>query len=312
MRYRLQLLRLCVVMFGLFGVVLLYKNSLLWQGIPSNKSFSQVYSLAEKIPERALVFIPDEAAGLHLQTALSYMGQKDVLLLPAFLSRDKESVVISYIRRQQKRGIPVFMLIFDASRPVSYQPLLRFSPVCLERGAIDIQILSVYDCYGNRSLRKEDRIPYALFSLKEYTDMIAVPFTTSIDVGDISQDYRYLLKGFFAPENNESGSFRWTNGKGNLYLPSVSRVTLVVGGGRPPGMQKARLKCTLYNGEIVYEGSLTNEKQEIVIRIPAWVKRTNRPFNFILLSDVFYPNQIGTSRDGRKLGIQLYRVELKP
>jgi hypothetical protein len=311
-RYRLEPLRLFLVIFGLLGVFFICKSSLFWQGIPDNKLVSQLSSLAEKIPERAIVFIPDAAAGLHVQTALSYMGQKDVLLLPASLSGDKDSVVISYIRRQQKRGRPVLMLIFGVSKAVSYLPLLRFSPVFFEKGAVDIPIFSAYARYENRPHKKDFPLPYAIFSLKEYTGTINVPYITSIDIGDISQDCRYWMNGMYAPERNEFGFYRWTNGMANLYLPSVSQVTLVVRGGRPPGMQKVWVKCALYNGEVIYEGILGNREQRIVVTIPSWIRQMNKPFNLLLLSNVFYPEQAGASNDGRKLGIQLYRVELKP
>ncbi len=86
---------------------------------------AEVRSLARAIPEDALVLIPDEIAGLHLQLALEYMCGRDVLLLP--LGHDPgarfEKVVKGFLARRIDGGKRVFLLL--TGTPDVADPLVR-------------------------------------------------------------------------------------------------------------------------------------------------------------------------------------------
>jgi hypothetical protein len=79
----------------------------------SVRSAAEVRSLARAIPERALILVPDETAGLHLQLALEYTCGRDVLLLP--LRHDPgarfEEVMNGYLDRRLDRGSRVFVVL---------------------------------------------------------------------------------------------------------------------------------------------------------------------------------------------------------
>jgi hypothetical protein len=78
---------------------------------------AQVRSLDRAIPEGALVLIPDEIAGLHLQLALQYTCGRDVLLLPSLHEPGSrfEGVMTGFLDRQLDRGRSVFVVLIGAN-----------------------------------------------------------------------------------------------------------------------------------------------------------------------------------------------------
>jgi hypothetical protein len=86
---------------------------------------ADVRALARELPEGALVLIPDEHAGLHLQLALEYTWGRDVLLLP--LQRTPggrfEEIMNGFLDRRLESGKRVFLVLAPTMDPAG--PLAR-------------------------------------------------------------------------------------------------------------------------------------------------------------------------------------------
>jgi len=112
----------------------------------SVRAAADVHFLASAIPDDALVLIPDENAGIHLQIALEYMCGRDVLLLPFRPDPGGrfEEVAERFLARRLDSGKRVFLVLTgtqDVAGPLvrhfqlddRFENILSFERVPFER-----------------------------------------------------------------------------------------------------------------------------------------------------------------------------------
>ena len=132
----------------------------------------------------------------------------------------------------------------------------------------------------------------------------------NVDVGTPAVDLLYDLRGFHGSERDPAGrAFRWTGSRVTLSLPAGGAVTLVVGGGRPPGAPPAEIAVSV--GErVLGRRAVGVTRQAIRLDLPE--TGAPGPIDLEIESTTFQPRAFGLSPDSRDLGVRLYGVLVHP
>jgi hypothetical protein len=269
-------------------------------------TIAQVERMAEKTPSKALVIIPDSGVGLHFQMPLQYVVGCDTLLLPLSDMPNKrfEQVMYDYLNRQLTKGRPVVVLLNSASLPA--EALSRqFALAFRFEGRISfahVPWVSADQFPGRTETAVIDCLGFALGSLG------CSPSPRVISIGDPKKDLPCLLYGFYDPERNAKGPFRWTNGNAGMTLPFPCsdppyELTIRVGFTGPEG---SRLRVSLDGSELFNqfigpgEWSGVFEVDRNLTQERAFVE---------LSSDTFVPRKlVEGSIDDRILGIAVHTI----
>jgi hypothetical protein len=266
---------------------------------------SQIHSMAEKIPSNALVIVPDSNAGWHLQMPLQYIVGRDTLLLPldTMPNKEFEQVMYDYLRRQLAKGRPVFVLLNSGSPPAAVLSR-KFSLAFRFEGRLSFAYVPlVTDQFpGRTTVAVIDYIGFALGSAE------CSPSGGVINIGDPKQDLPCLFYGFYDPEWNGQGPFRWTNGNAGLTLPFPCsnppyELTIRVGFTGPEG---ARLRISL-DGSELFNQTIGPGEWSGVFKVD---RNLTQERAFVeLSSDTFVPRKlVEGSIDDRTLGIAVHTI----
>ncbi len=279
---------------------------------------AQVARLAKHIPADALVLIPDEQAGMHLQVALQYEHGRTVLLLPFSFAlatgpeRAQRYVTMqAYVRRQVASGRPVIALLDDQRFAGWLASRFALEFAFAEPIIFSMPVEAHDDAFPGATSRVD--VNYAALRLREHGGA-AVP--TVVDVGRPDHDLGFLVEGFAAPEGDRSkpgGTFRWTLANAQLALPRTRIVRIHYHSWRPPQAPSADLRVAIDGVPVAfYDRTAQSGDHVLEISVPADVGRSNERFVLSLTSTPFSMHRLGLSGDPRELGIPIFRIELEP
>ena len=164
----------------------------------------QLRELARTIPERALVLVSDQDAGLHLQTAFQYVLRRETLLLPLADGSEprSEAVVAGYLDRQMAKGRRLVLLLAqDDTRAGS---LLRSFGLSLRAtGSVEYVQLPF-----TRKERFPPRVRVGRLNCRVYElqPVARAPSWREIRIGDVDQDAAVVMEGFHAAEREDARS----------------------------------------------------------------------------------------------------------
>ena len=255
--------------------------------------------VARLFPERAVVLMSPDLAGTHIPTSLAYLHDVDTILVQ---QRNPDGAVLRrVIGDWLARGRAVFLV-------VGRQELSFFAPdlelAALGATQVDLRTLEV----------TRARVPQAVVHTPIPLRFFQVTGTIGrdrleVDVGR-PVDLLYDLRGFHGSERDQAGrAFRWTGSRVSLTLPAAGAVTLVVGGGRPPGAPPAEIAVSV--GErVLGRRALGETRQAIRLDLPE--AGAPGPIDLEIESTTFQPRAFGLSPDSRDLGVRLYGVLVHP
>jgi hypothetical protein len=166
--------------------------------------------------------------------------------------------------------------------------------------------------------RPPKKINHVNIKLSIHKLLTAKQLNPTVNFIDIGGPKDVLIKsGFYHREKSARESFRWTTDKAVVYLPALSSKsnTLVMrmSGGRPVGLQAARIQVYINNTKIK-ELYLDNHFKEYAIQIPLKVRKQAEkvfPSQMKITSTIFIPaKEMGTA-DTRALGVMLDYIYIK-
>jgi hypothetical protein len=297
---------------------LLGKSSFLLSQPLFSQVEAQIARVAKHIPADALVLIPDEQAGMHLQVALQYEHEKAALLLPfSFAQADgtdaakRYATVQAYVRRQVASGRPVIALLDDQRFAGWLAARFALEYAFAEPMTFSMPVEAPDDVFPKATARVG--MNYAALRLREHRDA-AVP--TVVDVGRPDHDLRFLIEGFAAPEGDRSkpgGTFRWTLANAQLALPRTRIVRIHYHSWRPAQAPSADLRVAIDGVPVAFDDR-TAQNGDHVLEIPVagHVAHMNERFVLSLTSTPFSMHRLGLSADARELGIPIFRIEVEP
>jgi len=264
--------------------------------------------LADQFPEDSVLLVGRELAGTHVQMTLSYLHERDGLLL-------QQQFPDSQILRDQisawlQRGREVFFLVTQGDTHF-YAPKLELRPYLSRR--LDLAVLET----------TRTGVPQEIVSQSvEMRAFRAQPYEqgpkSSIDVGNYAVDALFVLRGFYGPEKIDAAqpSFRWTSESASIDVPESTNITLLLDGGRPRGVHAAKIWLWV-DDRLVLEGRvIPNTPTEVTVSVPVVSIGDSggegpRLISVRLTSNTFNPKDLGISDDDRNLGVRVYRVEFE-
>jgi hypothetical protein len=290
---------------------LLPKSALLWRQPLYVDLGLQVNRLANRIPADALVILPDEEAGMHVQIPLQYNEKRSTLLLPVTgqAGTTQSLFAIQYLRRQLAGGRPVIALFQEPSLLLNLLTS-NFALEYLFSEPISFFELPQVAESQFPGMTRERKATYRAFQVREH-GREAVPAT--INIGQITEDLPFIVRGFYAPEGDPAkpdSLFRWTMAEAELRLPAVRKVRVHFLPWRPVQAPAIDL-AILVNGVRVKFQQVTENGQE-VIDIPVLVQAGpgKQEFKLTIACQPFSMRDLGLSDDARSLGIAISHLEL--
>ena len=279
---------------------------------------AQIARLARHIPPDALVLIPDEQAGMHLQLSLQYENERTALLLPFSLAQangpealQRNAAMQAYVHRQVASGRPVIALLDDQRLAgwLASHFTLEFAFADSIAFSMPMQVPdNVFPAAIGRMGAN-----YAALRLREHRD-VAVP--AIVNIGRPDDDLGFLVDGFAAPEGDRSkpgGSFRWTLANARLALPWTRIVRIHYHPWRPPQAPPADLRVTIDGVPVAFDDRTEQNGDHVLeIPVPAHLARSNDRFVLSIESTPFSMQRLGLTGDARELGVAVFRIELEP
>jgi hypothetical protein len=288
------------------------KSALLWRQPLYVDLGVQVTRLANRIPADALVILPDEDAGMHLQIALQYSEKRSTLLLPVtgqFGSR--QSLLASqYLRRQLASGRPVIVLFQEPS----VLPQLLTSNFTLEylfSEPISFFELPQVPESKFSSMTRERKATYRAFQVREHGREAVPPAT--INIGQITEDLPFIVRGFYAPEGDAAKPetlFRWTTAEAELLLPAVRKIRVHYHQWRPFQAPSTDLAVLVNGVRVKFQQATENGQEVIDMPVPIQTGPGKQKFRLTVVCNPFSMRDLGLSDDVRALGIAISGVEL--
>ena len=263
-----------------------------WRG-----AIAQTAKVAQAIPPGAVLLMSPGLAGTHLAPTLAYLHDVDTVLVPN--RNPSPFLVAGAVRDWLAGGRRVFFAFSGRDSFSFFAPQLMLSDV--RHVGVDVLMLE----------RTTDRLPQAAVPLEVPLQVYEVSPRIArrhVDVGDPADDTFFNIGGFHGPERSGpwDGSFRWTNGRGRITVPSGVDVTLSIIGWRPPGVEPAEVVVWVGGEQALGPLTLPNTPQQIRLAVPF----VPGPVELTVESSVFSPRSVGLSADSRDLGVQVHRVEL--
>jgi hypothetical protein len=308
------------IVFGGLGVVtmgtLLGTSSLLLSQPQFGEVEAQIARLAKHIPVDALVLIPDEQAGMHLQLALQYENERTTLLLPFAQPNGPEALhrnatIQAYLHRQVASGRPVIALLDDQRLPGSLARRFALEFAFAESIAFSMPGEVPDDVFPAATARVNAN--YVALRLRGHRDVAVPPI---VNVGRPNEDLAFLVEGFAAPEGDRSkpgGSFRWTLANARIALPWTPTVRIHYHSWRPPQAPPADLRVAIDGVPVPIDDRMEQNGDHVLeIPVPPHLARSNDRFVLSLESTPFSMQRLGLSNDARELGVAVFRIELAP
>jgi len=270
----------------------------------------QISRVAERIPADALVILPDEEAGMHLQIALQYNEKRSTVVLPIAGQGDATQNLLTrqYLLRQLAAGRPVIALFQEPSTLLT----LLTSNFALEYlfsqpiSFSEIPQVAESDFPG---ITTDIKAIYRAFQVRAHGPELA---PATINIGHITKDLPFIVRGFHAPEGYaESDSlFRWTMAEAELRLPAVRKVRVHFHLWRPVQAPPLDLAISINGARVEYRQATENGHEVIDIPVPLELGSGKNEFTLTIACEPLSPLRLGLSRDPRALGIPISRVEL--
>ena len=263
-----------------------------WRG-----AVAQTAKVAQAIPPGAVVLMSPGLAATHVPTTLAYLHDVDTVLVQ---DRNPSPFVLERAVRDWRAGGRRVFFAFSGGDSFSFfAPQLTLSDV--RHVGVDVLMLE-----RTRDRLPQSTVPYRVaLQVYEVSPRLA---GSDVDVGDPADDTFFNISGFHGPERGGpvDGSFRWTNGRGQITVPAGSNVTLTLIGWRPTGVSPAEVVVWVGGEQAVGPLTLPNTPEKIRLAVPF----ASGPVELTVASNVFSPRAVGLSPDPRDLGVQVHRVEL--
>ena len=277
----------------------------------------QVGRVAARIPGDALVLLPDEQAGMHLQVALDYANARPTLLLPFTLpegesteAAHRRTIMQAYVQRQVDSGRPVIALFrHPGVLPgwIAKDFSLQFAftqPIAFSMPA------QVPDLVFPGTIVKLDA-NYVAFRLAKDPGRSA---PSQVGVGRPEEDLPFIVRGFGGPEGDPSkvgGTFRWALKGAELALPPVRKVRLYFRPWRPPQAPPLDLRVTVDGIPVAFENRVEQTGDHVLeVLVPQEIVQSRRRFVLNVDASSFSMQRLGLSNDPRELGIAIFRIDL--
>jgi hypothetical protein len=289
-------------------------RSILGQPLFANVT-AQLRELSRKIPEGAIVVIPDSDAGLHVQTALQYACARDTLLLPVAGSPGQrfEDVMSGFLVRQIDRGRRVFVLLLRPS-DLAGTLVRHFQLTFVSETPISFWTVPSVpdDTFPGRI--DAVRIQNLLFEVSSGRE-ISVPI--SVEVGDFHADIPFIIDGFYGPEIMENPqehatSYRWTGPVATLVFPPVASVSLTIDSWHPPQTEPADIQVQVDGMPVAVNQTPTERYRTIYIPLSKGLEKPPASRIVTLLTNTFNMKNLRLADDPRNLGVRLLRVTIEP
>ena len=269
----------------------------LWRG-----AAAQLAEVARPFPDAAVVLVSPDLAGTHIPTSLAYLHGVEAVLVQ---DRSPDALLMEEaILRWLARGRPVFALLGPAGFTF-YSPALALA----EMRAARIDVLTLEQTTG-RPPRAAVNHVFRMRVLR--VTRRAGGARTSVDVG-APDDLFFNLRGFHAAETDRDrtrGAYRWTGPRATLTLPRGDAVTLVVAGARPAGAPPAEIAVWI-DGRPVGEGlAVPDDPHAITLDVPDAAR--GPAIDLTIQATAFQPLALGLSADPRRLGVRVYRIDVRP
>lgn len=269
----------------------------LWRG-----AATQLAEVARPFPDAAVVLVSPELAGTHIPTSLAYLHGVEAVLVQ---DRSPDALRMEEaILRWLARGRPVFTLLGPAGFTF-YSPALALAEMREAR----IDVLTLEQTTG----RPPSAAVNHVFQMRVLrVTRRAGEARTSVDVG-APDDLLFNLRGFHAGETDRDrarGAYRWTGPRASLTLPRGDAVTLVVAGARPAGAPPAEIAVWI-DGRPVGEGlAVPDDPRAITLDVPDAARGPS--IDLTIQATAFQPLALGLSADPRRLGVRVYRIDVRP
>jgi len=270
----------------------------------------QLRELARTIPERALVLVSDQDAGLHLQTAFQYVLRRETLLLPLADGSEprSEAVVAGYLGRQMAKGRRLVLLL--AQEDTRAGSLLRSFGLSLRAtGSVEYVQLPF-----TRKERFPPRVRVGQLNCRVYElqPVARAPSWREIRIGDVDQDAAVVMEGFHAAEreDTEAGErpYRWTGPVARLSLPPVAEAWLLLDTWRPPSAPPAQVEVEVDGIRVEGIRYGRQGRQCLRLRLPPEPVAANRIVT--LRANTFSMNALQISSDARPLGVRVFALSI--
>jgi hypothetical protein len=289
---------------------LLPKSALLWRQPLYVDLGVQINRLASRIPADALVIVPDEDAGMHLQIALQYNQNRSTLLLPDKAQDAPQSLTVrEYLRRQLATGRPVIALIQQSS-VLPNQLTSHFALKYLFSESISFFELPQVTESEFPGATMERKVTYRGFQVR---DPGYEPIPATINVGQAAEDLPFIVRGFYGPEGDPAtpdSPYRWTMEEAEFLLPAVRKVRVHFHLWRPDRAPTVNIAVMVNGVRTRFQQATENAHEVLDIALPAPIGSDNQKIRLSIVCQPFIPSELGLSGDTRALGIAISRLEL--
>jgi hypothetical protein len=293
------------------GVCLLPLSAPLW-GTPLYANLDyQVGSLADRIPADALVIVPDEDAGTHMQTSLQYGEGRSTLLLPLRVEPEAaaSAAIDQFLARQLATGRRVIALVQYAARPP--EPLAsRFESTALFSHSISFVEVPQVAASEFAATPVSRQVRYYAFELHRASETPSGDGPGRLAAGiDLSAPVLPRDIAAMAGISHAEPEGRWTDGpvarlRFRRPLPARFTLELEIANVYPPNRGR-RLRARV--GSQIREARLPHERDTLRL---AFVSSSPRDTIELRIPNPTSPASRAESSDGRRLGIRLKRFRI--
>jgi hypothetical protein len=272
----------------------------------------QVRVLAARIPRDALVIIPDEDAGTHMQTSLQYGEGRSMLVLPLRVETDaaRSAAMDEFLARQMGSGRRVIALLQNTPRPPAPVESRFGTTVLFSQSISFLELPQVTD--SQRSATKvRSRIRYYAFELRRASETpLHDDLSGTLAAGiDFSRPVLPREVAATAGISHAEPDGRWTDGpvvrlRFTRPLPARFSLELDIANVYPPNRgQPLRARV----GSAIREARLPDEHDTVRL---AFVAPQPRDTIELRIPHPTSPASRLESSDRRRLGIRLKRFRV--
>ena len=272
---------------------------------------ARLEALSATLGDRDLLVVESRNAGSDthvLALPLAYIYARNVLVLNS--PRPDKTAFAGFLDWARTRYDRVLFMGGGGTDLLS--PAWAAQPVASERFQIP-EYDSPADAYPRFAERKE--FDYSLYELTRPDPSSAARFF-DLDVG-VNDDLHVVR--FYAKEQTEGRSFRWSRGRSLLSVTNVrpdSReiVLWMSDGGRPPAVDRADVTVALDNevlGTVRVDNGFKPYALPISPALAERLSRAGRTIELTITTSAWKPEAVLGTSDDRELGVMVDRVTVK-
>jgi len=284
---------------------------------PARGIHAQVAELAQRIPADALV-VTDKSVPGHLASALQYTFGRSALRMD---SRPAAFALAPLLDRLLAEGKPVFAAVapFVEDRPDGLRRSDFAGFDIREESAVRLHYAVLRPVRGAFPREhRDDNLAIALYRVTALDREATRAWPVTLDIG--TDDFGYILEGFYGSEAITSGRARWTSDASRLSLPRLATpapeapaLVLRLSAHRPPGVAPAALRLAIDGLPAGVISQTTSDFREYRVPLSAQVlaQLLAGPTILSIATDTFVPKAAGMNDDPRRLGIALDWVRIE-